>query len=198
VVVAADEIESPIQLKNFWPGSFFWWSGWVGSGQSSLGLENFPQKSQTFQFFYLWVKKKSCRVKKYLGQSRSSPLLGQNYAQVGSGQGTSLHQSYKNRLKKHFGELGKEHIFNQKYENRDWINHKFRIYPYFLLWSFIVFNFLCQLYADNFLFYFPLSSRLKASSFVWNHWQPTYCPYWWSLYCWSCSSRLGCCCLRLL
>jgi len=54
----------------------------VGSAIFGLGLsfENFPSKSQIFQFFAL-------RVKKNLGQSRVGLLFtaGQKYARVGSG-----------------------------------------------------------------------------------------------------------------
>jgi len=38
-------------------GQKFLCLGWVRSGQPSLGLENFPQKSQIFQFFCLRFKK---------------------------------------------------------------------------------------------------------------------------------------------
>jgi len=54
----------------------------------SLGLENFPWKSQIFQFFALLVKKISLsRVKKYLDQSQVGLFFtaSQKYARVGSG-----------------------------------------------------------------------------------------------------------------
>jgi len=57
-----------------------------------IGLENFPQISQIFQFFYLLVKKSSGQVKKYLGRSWLDHLFtaGQKYAWVEMGQRPSF------------------------------------------------------------------------------------------------------------
>jgi len=69
--------------------------GLMGSAIFGLGLafENFPLKSQIFQFFALQVKKiLSGQVKKYMSKSRVSLIFtaGQKYAWVGLGQGPSL------------------------------------------------------------------------------------------------------------
>jgi len=93
------QISDGSRVKNFWPGSGrvkFCCSGWIRSAIFGFGmaLENFPLKSQIFQFFAPSGHKKSCWVKKYLGQSWDGLLFteGQKYAWAWSGQGSSLHQ----------------------------------------------------------------------------------------------------------
>jgi len=75
-------------LTHVGSGSFF--SSQVGFGQPPLGLENLPQKSLIFQFFRFGSKKSRWVRSKH---KLVSPLFtaGQKYAQVGSGQGPSLH-----------------------------------------------------------------------------------------------------------
>jgi len=78
----------PGQKFLTWVGSGQFFVAQVGSAIFGLGLENFPQKSQIFQFFSFRVKKiSSGQVKKYSGQRWVSLLftVGQNYAWVGSG-----------------------------------------------------------------------------------------------------------------
>jgi len=70
-----------------WVGLSNFIAAWVGSGQPSPGLENFPQNPKFFNF-YLRVKKISFGwVKKYLCQSGFGPLFtaGQMHSRVGSG-----------------------------------------------------------------------------------------------------------------
>jgi len=71
-------------FRGDWAGSNFF----IRVGSAIFGLEDFPLKSQIFQFFPLRFKKISPgRVKKYSRQSRIGLLFtaGKTYAQVGSG-----------------------------------------------------------------------------------------------------------------
>jgi len=77
----------PCQKLLTWVRSCHFFIAWVGSGQPPLNLNNFPQKSQTVQFFFLRGKKiLSDWAKKYAGQRWVSPLFtaSQKYGQVGS------------------------------------------------------------------------------------------------------------------
>jgi len=62
-------------------------------GQPYLNLENFPQKSQLFQFFSLRIKRNLIGLgQKIPGSKPGHPFLaaGQKYAQVGSGPISSM------------------------------------------------------------------------------------------------------------
>jgi len=77
------------RVKSHGSGSKFCCSDRVGSAIFGMGLENFPKKSQIFNFFPFRSKKFLCRIQKYPGQ-RWVGLLFTAGSKVCSGQGPSL------------------------------------------------------------------------------------------------------------
>jgi len=79
--------------KNFDPGWVKFWLLRSAIFVLGLVLENFPLKSQIFQFFALRVKKNLIESGQELPGSKQGRFLiycGLKYAWVGSGQGPSL------------------------------------------------------------------------------------------------------------
>jgi len=63
------------------------WPDWVASGQPPSGLENFSQKSQIFQFLYLWVKKNLSGLDQKIPESKlGRPIFycGSEVCRIGS------------------------------------------------------------------------------------------------------------------